>query len=47
MYSAVGSPMVVLLWIYYSAQLFFWGAEFTKMYAKTVGSQHDQNLGEA
>ena len=41
MYSAASSPMVVLLWVYYSAQLFFWGAEFTKVYAKTVGSQHD------
>jgi membrane protein len=38
-YSAAGSPMVVLLWIYYSALLFFWGAEFSKAYAKTVGSQ--------
>jgi membrane protein len=38
-YSAAGSPIVVLLWIYYSAQLFFWGAEFTKVYTKTVGSQ--------
>ena len=37
-YSAAGSPIVVLLWVYYSAQLFFWGAEFTKVYAKTVGS---------
>ncbi len=42
MYSAAGSPMLVLLWVYYSAQLFFWGAEFTKVYAKTVGSQDDQ-----
>jgi membrane protein len=39
-YSAAGSPIVVLLWVYYSAQLFFWGAEFTKAYAKTLGSQH-------
>lgn len=38
-YSAAGSPIVVLLWVYYSAQLFFWGAEFTKVYAKTVGSR--------
>ena len=38
-YSAVGSPVVVLLWVYYSAQLFFWGAEFSKVYAKTIGSQ--------
>ena len=39
-YSAAGSPIVVLLWVYYSAQLFFWGAEFTKVYTKTAGSQH-------
>ena len=38
-YSAAGSPMVVLLWIYYSALLFFWGAEFSKAYANIVGSQ--------
>jgi len=38
-YSAAGSPIIVLLWVYYSAQLFFWGAEFTKVYTKTVGSQ--------
>jgi membrane protein len=38
-YSAAGSPIVVLLWVYYSAQLFFWGAEFSKVYKETVGSQ--------
>jgi membrane protein len=38
-YSAAGSPVIVLLWVYYSAQLVFWGAEFSKVYAKTVGSQ--------
>jgi membrane protein len=38
-YKAAGSPIVVLLWVYYSAQLFFWGAEFSKAYKKTVGSQ--------
>jgi membrane protein len=42
-YSAAGSPIVVLLWVYYSAQLFFWGAEFTKAYTKTVGSQRRRN----
>ena len=41
-YSAASSPMIVLLWIYYSAQLFFWGAEFTKVYTKAVGSQRDR-----
>ena len=38
-YGAAGLPLVVLLWVYYSAQLFFWGAEFTKAYATTLGSQ--------
>jgi membrane protein len=38
-YSAAGSPIVVLLWLYYSAQLFFWGAEFSKVYTRTLGSQ--------
>jgi membrane protein len=38
-YSAAGSPIVVLVWVYYSAQLFFWGAEFSKVYKRTVGSQ--------
>jgi membrane protein len=37
-YSAAGAPIVVLLWLYYSAQLLFWGAEFSKVYAKTMGS---------
>jgi membrane protein len=42
-YSAAGSPIVVLLWVYYSAQLFFWGAEFSKVYKKTVGARADQH----
>ena len=37
-YSAAGSPIVILLWVYYSAQLFIWGAEFSKVYTRTVGS---------
>jgi membrane protein len=44
-YSAAGSPIVVLLWVYYSAQLFFWGAEFSKVYTKTVGSQRGLTPG--
>jgi membrane protein len=38
-YGAAGSLVIVLLWVYYSAQLFFLGAEFTKVYTKTFGSQ--------
>ena len=32
-YGAAGSLIVVLVWVYYSAQVFFLGAEFTKVYA--------------
>jgi membrane protein len=43
-YSAAGSPIVVLLWVYYSAQLFFWGVELGKVYTNTVGSQRNPQL---
>jgi membrane protein len=33
-YGAAGSLIVVLLWVYYSAQILFLGAEFTQIYAK-------------
>ena len=32
-YGAAGSLLIILVWVYYSAQLFFFGAEFTKIYA--------------
>jgi membrane protein len=37
-YGAAGSLIVVLLWIFYSAQIFLFGAEFTKVYASHHGS---------
>jgi membrane protein len=37
-YGAAGSLVVILLWIYYSAQIFLFGAEFTQVYARTHGS---------
>jgi membrane protein len=37
-YGAAGSLVTVLVWVYYSAQLFFLGAEFTKVYAQKYGS---------
>ncbi len=37
-FGAAGSLVVLLIWIYYSAQIFFFGAEFTQVYAQTVGS---------
>jgi membrane protein len=33
-YGAAGSLVVVLVWVYYSAQIFFFGAEFTHVYAR-------------
>ena len=37
-YGAAGALIVVLLWIYYSAQIFLLGAEFTKIYASHRGT---------
>jgi len=36
-YGAAGSLVVVLLWVYYSAQILFFGAEFTQVYTKRSG----------
>ncbi|HEV2441448.1 MAG TPA: YihY/virulence factor BrkB family protein [Steroidobacteraceae bacterium] len=38
-YGAAGSVIVVLLWVYYSAQVFLLGAEFTRGYACRFGSR--------
>jgi membrane protein len=37
-YGAAGSLVVILLWIYYSAQVVFFGAEFTKVYSRRFGA---------
>jgi membrane protein len=37
-YGAAGALIVVLLWIYYSAQIFLLGAEFTKIYPSRRGT---------
>ena len=37
-YGAAGSLVILLLWVYYSAQILFFGAEFTQVYARTHGS---------
>lgn len=37
-YGAAGSIVVILLWIYYSMQVFFYGAEFTQVYAERHGA---------
>jgi membrane protein len=38
-YGAAGALILMLLWVYYSAQIFLLGAEFTKAYAGHRGSQ--------
>ncbi|HZD57199.1 MAG TPA: YihY/virulence factor BrkB family protein [Anaerolineales bacterium] len=38
-YGAAGSLVAILLWIYYSAQILFFGAEFTQVYSRRYGSR--------
>jgi membrane protein len=38
-YGAAGSLVIILLWIYYSAQILFFGAEFTKVFANRFGAR--------
>ena len=40
-YGAAGSLVVVVAWIYYSALILYFGAEFTRVYARTLGSQRN------
>jgi membrane protein len=40
-YGAAGSVILVLVWVYYSAQIFLLGAEFTKVYAHRFGSRRN------
>jgi membrane protein len=37
-YGAAWTVVIFLVWVYYSAQLFFLGAEFTKVYTRNYGS---------
>jgi membrane protein len=41
-YGAAGGLIVLLLWVYYSVQIFLLGAEFTKIFANQQGSKQDQ-----
>ena len=38
-WGAAGSVVVILVWVYYSAQIFFIGAEFSHAYAEHYGSR--------
>lgn len=37
-YGAAGSVIILLLWVYYSAAILYFGAEFTKAYAEKYGN---------
>ncbi len=41
-FGAAGSLAVLLAWVYYSAQIFLFGAEFTWAYAHAFGSRRDE-----
>lgn len=42
-YGAAGSLVIMLLWVYYSSQILFFGAEFTQVYANYCGSRAAEN----
>ena len=44
-FGAAGALVVLVLWVYYSAQVFFLGAEFTKEYALYHGSKQHERRG--
>lgn len=46
-YGAAGSLVVLLLWIYYSAQILLFGAEFTQVYARSHGSLAEETKAKA
>ena len=41
-FGAAGSLVVLMLWVYYSAQIFLFGAEFTWVYAHEFGSRRGE-----
>ena len=38
-YGAAGAVVLIILWVYYSAIILYWGAEFTKVYANKYGGK--------
>jgi membrane protein len=46
-YGAAGSVVILILWVYYSAQIFFYGSLFTHEYAMKLGSRADASDRES
>ncbi len=44
-YGAAASAVLFLFWIYWSAQIFFFGAEFTEVYSRRLGSRRARRAG--
>ncbi len=44
-YGAAGSLVAVIVWVYYSAQILFFGAEFTQVYAHTTSKNAADRVG--
>src|SRR5438132_4623845 len=43
-YGAAASIVVILIWVYYTAQLVLMGAEFTNVYARRWGSKRGETF---
>ena len=46
-YGAAGGVLVLLLWVYYTAQIFLLGAEFTRVWSRHHGSLKDDRMAAA
>ena len=44
-YGAASSLVIILLWVYYSAMILFFGAEFTQVYSRQFGSGYEPAHG--
>ena len=42
-YGAAGPLIITLIWVFYTAQIFLFGAEFTQVYAMHCGSRRSGN----
>ncbi len=45
-YGAAGSAIIILLWVYYSALIFLFGAEFTAAWSRVIGSRKNEQAAE-